>query len=55
MNQFCIVIPNYNYVHAIATVILELNALKLPIIMVMMGVAMMQSKCLRLYSNNMTI
>ncbi|MGX1110821.1 glycosyltransferase involved in cell wall biosynthesis [Pseudoalteromonas sp. MBR-15] len=34
MNQFCIVIPNYNHTHAIASVILELNALKLPIIMV---------------------
>ncbi|MEL7309545.1 MAG: glycosyltransferase family 2 protein, partial [Pseudomonadota bacterium] len=34
MNQFCIVIPNYNHTHAIAAVLDELKALKLPIIMV---------------------
>jgi len=34
MNQFCIVIPNYNHTHAIAAVLDELKELQLPIIMV---------------------
>lgn len=34
MNQYCIVIPNYNHTHAIADVLSELAELSLPIIMI---------------------